>query len=82
MVFCGMMAVNYISNRGVADVFDTLSEEIDLSEYGIYVNADGDDIEEEEQQLRSHVDINQELMDGRRRLSTKTVCTSEYFEEN
>lgn len=54
-VFLGMFAINYISDRGVSQVGDTLSasEDYDLSEYGIYVNADQDEVEEGEQQLRS-----------------------------
>ena len=33
------------------------SEDTDLSDYGIYVNAEGDLIEEAEQQLRDSIDF-------------------------
>lgn len=57
MMFVGLMAVNYISNYGVQEMVNSIAEDTDLSEYGIFVNADGDYIEEEEEQLRESPDF-------------------------
>jgi len=51
--FVGLTAINYISDVSVRDMLVTMDSGTDLSEYGIFVNAEGDDIEEMEQQLLS-----------------------------
>lgn len=41
-----LLGMNYISDRTVKDMAAVISEgPLDLSEYGIYVNADEDEIE-------------------------------------
>jgi hypothetical protein len=56
-VFLGLLAVNYVADLGVTDMIKTFSEDGDMSDYGIFVNADGDDIEEAEEQLRDSIDF-------------------------
>jgi len=56
-LFVGLMAINYLSDFAAKDVISAIADDVDLSDYGIFVNADGDLVEEGEQQLReSHYD--------------------------
>ena len=56
-MFFGLIALNYISNYGVSEMVKTMEENTsDLSDYGIFVNADGDLVEEGEQQLQESYD--------------------------
>ena len=48
-----MIAVTYFSNWSVTDIMSTLEQnDTDMSDYGIFVNADEDEIESGEHQMR------------------------------
>jgi hypothetical protein len=57
VVFVGLLAINYLADLGISDMVKNFSEDGDMADYGIFVNADGDDIEEAEEQLRNSIDF-------------------------
>jgi len=56
-MFICLMGMNYVADKSVADVVGNMTQDLDLSEYGIFVNADDDEIEAEEEELRSMTPI-------------------------
>ena len=51
VMFVGLFAINYISDLGVSEMLNTITEDTDLSDYGLFVNADEDYVQEEEERL-------------------------------
>ena len=56
-VFFGLIAINYLADVGVSDMMKAISDDADLSDYNIFVNADGDMVEEGEQLLLESTDF-------------------------
>ena len=47
-MFIGMMGINYLADKSVTDLINYRPEDSDMSDYGIFVNADGDMVEQGE----------------------------------